>query len=98
MPSGKVARALGTNEQVVEQVYGHHLPEHLRDVVETVSGTGRHGLAIGHRGASDEQARNRSPDNLRKRRPDSAPDGPLCLFPCAVAPRPGNAYPFHGNG
>jgi hypothetical protein len=37
VPFGKVARALGTNGQVVEQVYGHHLPEHLRGVVETVS-------------------------------------------------------------
>ena len=41
VPFGKVARALGTNEQVVEQVYGHHLPEHLRGVVETVSRGGR---------------------------------------------------------
>ncbi|SFV11896.1 MULTISPECIES: site-specific integrase [unclassified Methylobacterium] len=41
VPFGKVARALGTTEQVVEQVYGHHLPEHLRGVVETVSRGGR---------------------------------------------------------
>ncbi len=37
VPFGKVAGALGTNEHVVEQVYGYHLPEHLRGVVETVS-------------------------------------------------------------
>jgi integrase len=38
MPFGKVAKALGTTERVVEDVYGHHSPEHLRGVVESVSG------------------------------------------------------------
>ena len=41
VPFGKVARALGTTEQVVEDVFGPHLPEHLRGVVETVSRGGR---------------------------------------------------------
>ena len=41
VPFGKVARALGTTERVIEDVYGHHAPEHLRGVVESVSGRGR---------------------------------------------------------
>ena len=41
MPFGKVAKALGTTERVVEDVYGHHSPEHLRGVVESVSGRRR---------------------------------------------------------
>lgn len=32
-----IAGALGTTEKIVERVYGHHSPEHLRDVVEGVS-------------------------------------------------------------
>jgi integrase len=32
----KVAAALGTTKAVVERVYGHHAPERLRDVVNTV--------------------------------------------------------------
>lgn len=36
-PLGLVAAALGTSEQIVETVYGHHAPERLRSVVETVS-------------------------------------------------------------
>lgn len=39
-----IAGALGTTEAIVENVYGHHAPEHLRGVVETVSGgRGRRG-------------------------------------------------------
>lgn len=34
----KVAAALGTSEKVVESTYGHLAPEHLRDVVNAVSG------------------------------------------------------------
>lgn len=41
VPFGKVAQALGTTEAIVSQVYGHHAPEHLRGVVESVSGRGR---------------------------------------------------------
>ncbi|VUD71803.1 Tyrosine recombinase XerD [Methylobacterium symbioticum] len=37
VPFSKVAMALGTTEKVVEQVYGHHAPEHLMSVVESVS-------------------------------------------------------------
>ncbi|ACL58706.1 tyrosine-type recombinase/integrase [Methylobacterium nodulans] len=36
LPFGKVAAALGTSERMVQQVYGHHAPEHLRDVVNAV--------------------------------------------------------------
>ncbi|MBV9978032.1 MAG: site-specific integrase [Hyphomicrobiales bacterium] len=38
LPFGQIARALGTTETMVERRYGHHSPEHLRDVVEGVSG------------------------------------------------------------
>ncbi len=41
MPFGKIAKALGTTERVIEDVYGHHSPEHLRGVVESVSGRRR---------------------------------------------------------
>jgi integrase len=41
VPFSKVAMALGTTEKVVEGVYGHHAPEHLRSVVESVSGRRR---------------------------------------------------------
>ncbi|MDP4026538.1 hypothetical protein Q8W71_28380 [Methylobacterium sp. NEAU 140] len=34
VPFGKMARALGTTERIVEDVDGRHAPEHLRDVVE----------------------------------------------------------------
>ncbi|WP_245930870.1 tyrosine-type recombinase/integrase [Methylobacterium radiodurans] len=37
VPFSKVAMALGTTEKVVEQVSGHHRPEHLLSVVESVS-------------------------------------------------------------
>jgi integrase len=37
VPFSKVAMTLGTTEKVVEQVYGHHAPDHLRAVVESVS-------------------------------------------------------------
>ncbi|UMY19083.1 site-specific integrase [Methylobacterium organophilum] len=37
VPFGKVAQALGTTEMIVQDVYGHHAPEHLRSVVESVS-------------------------------------------------------------
>ncbi|MER2263551.1 tyrosine-type recombinase/integrase [Methylobacterium oxalidis] len=37
VPFSKVAMALGTTEAIVERVYGHHAPEHLRSVVESVS-------------------------------------------------------------
>ncbi|ACL59002.1 site-specific integrase [Methylobacterium nodulans] len=40
-PFGLVAGALGTTEAIVANVYGHHAPEHLRGVVETVSGRRR---------------------------------------------------------
>lgn len=36
-PLGLVAAALGTSEPIVERVYGHHAPERLRSVVETVA-------------------------------------------------------------
>jgi integrase len=36
-----IAGALGTTEKIVEGVYGHHAPEHLRGVVEGVSGRRR---------------------------------------------------------
>ena len=41
LPFGKVAKALGTTERVVEDVYGHLSPEHVRGVVESVSGRRR---------------------------------------------------------
>ena len=34
---GMVALAIGTTERIVRDVYGHHGPDHLRDVVESVS-------------------------------------------------------------
>jgi integrase len=37
VPFGKVAMALGTTEKVIDQVYGHHSPESMRSVVESVS-------------------------------------------------------------
>jgi integrase len=37
VPLGKVAGALGTTERMVDQTYGHHSPERLRDVVDAVS-------------------------------------------------------------
>jgi len=36
MPCGEVAKALGTTERVVEDIYGHHSPEQLRGVVRSV--------------------------------------------------------------
>ncbi len=38
LPLAKIAGALGTTEAMVERRYGHHAPEHLRDVVEGVAG------------------------------------------------------------
>ncbi|MGA4550633.1 tyrosine-type recombinase/integrase [Methylorubrum aminovorans] len=36
-PFGMVAMALGTTEAIVESTYGHHSPQHMRGVVESVS-------------------------------------------------------------
>jgi integrase len=41
VPFAKIARAMGTTEAMIERRYGHHAPDHLRDVVERVSGRGR---------------------------------------------------------
>lgn len=38
--NAKIAAALGTTEQVVQDVYGHHAPERLREVVEAVARRG----------------------------------------------------------
>jgi integrase len=38
LPLAKIAGALGTTEAMVQRRYGHHAPEHLRDVVEVVAG------------------------------------------------------------
>ena len=38
---GMVALALGTTERIVRDVYGHHAPDHMRGVVEAVSGRRR---------------------------------------------------------
>ena len=35
--TARVARALGASEKLVENVYGHHAPDFLRDVAEAVS-------------------------------------------------------------
>jgi integrase len=37
VPLSRIARALGASEKMVEQVYGHHEPEYLRDVAEAGS-------------------------------------------------------------
>lgn len=37
VPFGKVAQAAGTTERIIQDVYRHHAPEHLRSVVESVS-------------------------------------------------------------
>lgn len=90
VPFGKVARALGTNEQVVEQVYGHHLPEHLRGVVEIVSRGGRAEGTGGVRGTG-----------LRTFFGDGGPTGPRearFVFPLCQRSTAWERQSFHGEG
>lgn len=47
VPLGKVAASLGTTEQMVSMVYGHHAPERLRDVVNAVSRQVSGGITAG---------------------------------------------------